>query len=69
MIQSSKRHLDSVKESYFEHQGVAFRYGVSCLKAAMMAFVHGLIPGLFQTRASDIVKALAAGRGLPGDSG
>lgn len=62
MFQSSKAHLASVNERYFEHQGVAFRYGLNCLKAAGMAFVHGLVPGLFQTGASDAVKKLATGR-------
>ena len=62
MIKSSKTHLAEVKETYFEHQGVAFRYGSNCAKAAFMAFVHGLVPGCFQTSASDLVKRLAAGR-------
>jgi len=62
MIQSSKLHLAQANETYFEHQGVAFRYGLNCFKAALMAFVHGLVPGLFQTSASDTVKKLAAGR-------
>ncbi len=62
MIQSRKLHLAEVKETYFEHQGVAFRYGFNCFKAALMAFVHGLVPGCFQTSASDLVKRLAAGR-------
>ncbi len=64
MIQASKSHLREVNESYFEHQGVAFRYGGNCLKAAVMAFVHGLVPGWFQTSASDLVKRLALGRTL-----
>ena len=62
MIKSSKAHLETVNETYFEHQGVAFRYGLRCLKAAMMAFVHGLVPGFFITSASDLVKKLAANR-------
>jgi len=62
MMQSSKTHLAEVKETYFEHQGVAFRYGFNCVKAGLMAFVHGLVPGHFQTSASDLVKSLAAGR-------
>lgn len=62
MIQSSKSHLADVQESYFEHQAVAFRYGSNCFKAAMMAFVHGLVPGWFQTSASDLVKRLAGSR-------
>lgn len=62
MIHSSRSHLDEVGESYLEHQGVAFRYGFNCLKASLMAFVHGVVPGLFQTSASDIVNKLASNR-------
>lgn len=62
MIKSSKSHLAEIDETYFEHQGVAFRYGFNCLRAALMAFVHGLVPGYFQTSASELVKRLAAGR-------
>lgn len=65
MFQSSRSHLDEVGETYFEHQGVAFRYGYNCLKASLMAFAHGLIPGMFRTGASDIVNDLAANRRAP----
>lgn len=66
MLESSKAHLASVDERYFEHQSIAFRYAGNCLKAGTMAFVHGLVPGLFQTAASDLVKKLAAGRKASG---
>lgn len=62
MLQSSKAHLASAQESYFEHQGVAFQYGWNCLKAALMAFIHGVVPGLYKTGASDLVKKLSSGR-------
>ncbi len=62
MIKSSKSHLNSVNESYFEHQGVAFRYAINCLMAAGMAIVHGLIPAWFETGASDLVKKMAGNR-------
>lgn len=62
MLHSSRSHLNEVGETYFEHQGVAFRYGYNCLKASLMAFAHGLVPGMFQTGASDIVNKLAANR-------
>jgi len=62
MIDSSKLHLEEVNETYFEHQGVAFRYGWRCLQAALKAFVHGLVPGWFKTGASDIVQNLASNR-------
>lgn len=39
--------------------GVAFRYGATCIKAGLMACVHGLVPGWFETTASETVKKLA----------
>lgn len=62
MVRSSRIHLASVNESYLQHQRVAFRYGADCFKAGFMAFVHGIVPGLFQTGASDLVGKLATGR-------
>jgi len=62
MLRASKAHLADARETYFEHQGVAFRYGWNCLRASCMAFVHGLVPGLYRTGASDLVKQLSAGR-------
>ncbi|WP_220446235.1 DUF6356 family protein [Microbulbifer harenosus] len=62
MLRSSREHLKEVEESYFEHQSVAFRYGWTCLQAAIMAFIHGVIPGAYKTGASDLVKRLSAGR-------
>ena len=62
MIESSKLHLQEVQETYFQHQAVAFRYGFRCLKAALMAFIHGMVPGFYKTGASDLVKELSSGR-------
>ncbi len=59
MFQESKTHLSSVKESYFEHMFVAFRYGFSCIVAGVMALIHGLIPACFQEAASRKVQRLA----------
>ena len=59
MIRSSKLHLQEVQETYFQHQGVAFWYGFNCLKAALMAFIHGVVPGFYKTGASDLVKELS----------
>ena len=60
MFTSSSKHLASVNETYFQHQHFAFKFGLTCMKAGLMAMVHGLIPACFETRASDIVKRLAA---------
>ena len=53
-------HPASVGESYTEHMAVASRFGARLLCAACAAFVHALIPALFETRASDTVKAMHA---------
>jgi hypothetical protein len=60
MIGKIKKHLEGVNETYFHHQRFAFKYGFGCIQAGLMAMVHGLIPALFETAASDKVKALAA---------
>jgi len=62
MFESSKNHLSSVDETYLGHQKVAFSYGYQCLKAAAMAFVHGIIPSMFQTSASELISSLAKSR-------
>ena len=64
MFKRSKEHLASVNESYFQHMGVAFRYGAVCMKAGLMALAHGLVPAWFETTASETVSRLAdKGRG------
>ena len=63
MIRSSKLHLQEVQETYFQHQGIAFGYGFNCLRAALMAFIHGIVPGFYKTGASDLVKELSTIRG------
>ena len=62
MIGKSRQHLRDANESYFEHQGVAFRYSMRCFAAGFAALTHAVVPGWCITRASDIVKKLAANR-------
>ncbi len=62
MLTKSQLHLQIVNESYIEHQQVSFRYARQCLKASLMAFTHGVMPSLFETGASDIVKELNKNR-------
>ena len=59
MFKRSKQHLASVDETYTQHMGVAFRYGLTCIKAGLMALVHGLVPAWFETKASEVVQELA----------
>lgn len=59
MIGKSKKHLNSVSESYFQHMAFAFKFGFSCILAGLMAIIHGICPALFVTTASERVAALA----------
>ena len=51
-------HPASVGESYGEHMRVALGYAVPLTKAAAAAYVHAILPFLFTTTASGIVKGL-----------
>ena len=58
MIKKSKDHLNSVNENYFEHMGIAFNVGLKMFLGGFMALIHGIIPGVFQTDASNKIKDL-----------
>ena len=58
MIKKSKEHLNSVNESYFEHMNIATNVGLKMLSGGLMALVHGIVPGIFQTDASNKIKEL-----------
>ncbi|GEM_PF-677819 len=60
MIKTCKDHLDSVNESYLQHLIFAFKFGGRCLKAGLMAILHGICPAFCKTAASDEVKDLYA---------
>jgi hypothetical protein len=51
-------HPESVGESYFEHMGVAFGFGLHMMGAAFACMIHGLIPGLFKSTGSKAVICL-----------
>ncbi|HMI96356.1 MAG TPA: DUF6356 family protein [Micropepsaceae bacterium] len=51
-------HPRGVDESYLAHQRVAFRFSASLLKAALVCFIHGLVPALFESTASRSVTEL-----------
>ena len=58
MIKESKKHLNSVNESYFEHMCIATNVGFKMLSGGFMALLHGIVPGIFQTDASNKIKEL-----------
>jgi hypothetical protein len=51
-------HPASVNESYLQHMGGAFGFGMSMLIGAFACFVHGLFPWLCLTRGSDTIRTL-----------
>ena len=58
MIKKSKEHLNSVNENYFEHMSIAANVGFKMLSGGFMALIHGMVPGIFQTDASNKIKEL-----------
>jgi len=58
MIRKSKDHLSSVNENYFEHMLVALKVSFKMFYGSLLALIHALIPGAFQTSASNKIKEL-----------
>ena len=66
LLSAFRDHPASVGETYPEHMAFALRFGARLICAGAAAFVHALVPALFETTASDTVKAMHAeteGRG------
>jgi hypothetical protein len=53
-------HPSDVGESYLEHGAFACRYGAKMTLGGVAAFIHGLLPFLFQTTGSRITRELHA---------
>lgn len=51
-------HPATVGESYWEHFGVASRFGTQMLIGGAKAMVHAVFPNLCQTSASDTIRKL-----------
>ena len=53
-------HPRTVNEDYLSHAGVAMRFALLLLSAGLAALVHAVIPALFETTASSMIKKLHA---------
>ena len=53
-------HPREVGETYFEHGLFACRYGAKMTLGGLAAFLHGVLPFLFQTTGSRITRELNA---------
>ena len=58
MIKKSQQHLEQANEHYFEHMIIALKISLKLLIAAVMTFIHSLLPSLFQNSASRRIKKL-----------
>lgn len=58
MIGKCKNHLDSVRESYFQHLFFAACFGLRMIGAGVAAILHGLCPAFFQYTGSRTIFAL-----------
>lgn len=52
------KHLKDHNMSYFKHLKFAFFIGFSMIVSGFCCIIHGLIPCVFQTAASDTIKYL-----------
>ena len=53
-------HPASVNETYFEHMRFAFSFAVLLFAAGFAALIHALVPPLFETTASRLIKKMHA---------
>lgn len=49
-------HLEDAKMGYFSHMFCAVKYSIKLYCASQILLIHALIPCLFETTASDIMK-------------
>ena len=58
IISKSKKHCKEANESYYQHFAVAKKISFNLLKTSLMAFVHSLIPAIFEKGASNKIISL-----------
>lgn len=51
-------HPASVGESYFQHMGVAGRFGLAMVGGGAKALVHAVFPNAYETAGSDTIRRL-----------
>ena len=48
MIKDSRKHLNEVNETYFQHMRIAFKIGFTIVLTGVFCLIHGLILSLFK---------------------
>jgi len=51
-------HPKQAGETYFQHMGQAFWTGSRMILSGLAAIVHGFVPALFTTTASDLARSV-----------
>jgi len=51
-------HPASVDETYLQHAGFALRFAATLFLAACAAFIHAILPPVFETTAGRIIQSL-----------
>ena len=51
-------HPAAVGESYFEHMKFALKFSCRLFRAGLAAFVHGFVPAVCETTASEAILAM-----------
>jgi hypothetical protein len=59
-INDSKKHLEYAEEKYFEHFRFAFTNGLILVLTGFALILHSIIPSIFTSTASLMVKKLSA---------
>ena len=52
------RHLDENNQGYFAHMFCATKYAIKLYIASQILIVHAILPFLFETTASSIIKGI-----------
>lgn len=52
------KHLKEINETYFEHMRFAQRSGLRLVISGIALIIHGLLPDIFITKASDTMKSI-----------
>ena len=60
MIRTSRRHLQDAGEGYLQHLRFATKVGALAIGGGLACFAHALVPALFTTTGSRVIRRLNA---------
>lgn len=60
LFSRSRDHLRGAEENYLAHLRVASGIGTTMILAGIACVIHGIVPGIFSNRASNVIHRLNA---------